>query len=115
MAWEFLRDQFGRPVNIMDGATNSPFRAVLNRVFVARLALGCIFVFASIDKILKPAAFANIIHHYQILPDMFINAVSIVLPWLEPLLGLLPIFGLRLPGSVVLSNLLPAVFFGLLI
>ena len=38
-----------------------------------RLLLGVIFVYASFDKILRPAAFAEIIYNYQILPDPLIN------------------------------------------
>jgi uncharacterized membrane protein YphA (DoxX/SURF4 family) len=62
-----------------------------------RLFLGAIFVYASFDKILRPAAFAEIIYNYQILPDPLINIASIFLPWLELLLGLLLIFAFWLP------------------
>jgi uncharacterized membrane protein YphA (DoxX/SURF4 family) len=73
--------------------------------FIAlRLFLGLVFVYASFDKILRPAAFAEIIYNYQILPEALINFTSIFLPWLELHLGLLLILGFWLPGAVLISN-----------
>lgn len=83
--------------------------------FWARLALGLIFIYASIDKIYHPAEFAQVIYNYQILPDTLINMAAIILPWLELLLGILLILGLWLPGAIVLSNLLLLTFFGTLV
>jgi len=81
----------------------------------ARFFLGFIFVYASIDKILHPAAFAETIHNYQILPDSLINVTAIVLPWLEFLLGTLLIVGLWMPGAVFTCNALLLVFFATLV
>lgn len=53
----------------------------------ARLILGGVFVFASFDKILHPASFAEAVYRYQILPDGLINLTAIVLPWLELIVG----------------------------
>ena len=83
-----------------------------NRLFLlGRLALGFIFIFASIDKILNPAAFSEVIANYQLLPDQAINVMAIVLPWLELILGALLVAGLWLPGVVALATLLLVVFF----
>jgi len=75
-----------------------------------RLLLGAIFIAASIDKIVHPAEFAKIVQNYQILPDSLINIVSIMLPWLEVLLGAFIVYGWWLPGATVLACLLLAVF-----
>jgi uncharacterized membrane protein YphA (DoxX/SURF4 family) len=80
-----------------------------------RLFLGVIFVYASLDKILHPAVFAEIIYNYQVLPEALINFTSIFLPWLELLLGLLLIFGFWLPGAVLIASSLFLVFFATLI
>ena len=80
--------------------------------FWGRLLLGAIFILASVDKTLHPAAFANIIYNYQIVPDEAVNLTAIMLPWIELLLGLLLMLGLWIPGAVVLSNLLLLTFFG---
>jgi hypothetical protein len=80
-----------------------------------RLLLGGVFVWASTYKILHPAAFASVIANYQLLPDVLVNGYAVTLPWLELLLGFFLIFGLWLPGAVVLSNLLLVVFSGALV
>jgi len=81
---------------------------------VARLALGVIFLAASLDKIIHPQAFSEMIYNYQLLPDKVINLAALILPWIELVLGLLLILGRALPGAVVLSNLLLLAFFGAL-
>ncbi len=75
-----------------------------------RLLLGAIFIAASIDKIAHPAKFAEIVQNYQILPDYMVNIASIVLPWLEALLGALILFGWWLPGATAIASLLLVVF-----
>jgi uncharacterized membrane protein YphA (DoxX/SURF4 family) len=77
----------------------------------ARIMLGIVFIYASYDKILHPAAFAKIIYNYQILPDELINLSAILLPWLELAIGSLLIIGIWLPGSVFVGNILLIIFF----
>ena len=91
-------------------------RAWKEGLFIAvRLILGCVFLYASLDKILHPAAFAKAIYNYQILPDALINLTAIILPWLEVLLGIFLILGGWFPGAIFLTNFLLAVFFGALV
>jgi uncharacterized membrane protein YphA (DoxX/SURF4 family) len=84
-------------------------------ILATRLILGGVFVFASIDKILHPAAFAEAVYNYQILPDSLINLAAIVLPWLELVIGSLLIIGVWMPGTVIISNLLLLTFIGVLV
>jgi len=84
-------------------------------LFWVRLLVGAIFLAASIDKILDPGAFAQVVYNYQILPDSLINVTAIVLPSLELVLGSLLILGRWLPGTVVLANLLFLAFFSSLL
>jgi len=92
--------------------TKWPFRVLYT---VARLILGGVFIYASIDKILHPAAFAEAVYNYQVLPDGFINLVAIVLPWLEFFLGTFLIIGFWMPGTAIISNLLLMTFMGALV
>lgn len=80
-----------------------------------RLILALIFLYASADKILHPASFANMIYNCQILPGGLINATAIVLPWLELFLGILLLIGVWQPGAVLGVNVLLVVFFGALV
>jgi rhodanese-related sulfurtransferase len=82
---------------------------------VARLIMAGIFVYASLDKIAHPAAFANDVYNYQILPDTFVNLTALVLPWLELFLGLCLLAGIWLPGAVLTANGLLVVFLAALV
>ena len=82
---------------------------------IARLILGVIFIYASIDKIIHPAAFAEAIYNYQILPDSLINLTAIVLPWLELILGFFLIIGLFRAGSACMVTVLLVIFLGAMV
>jgi hypothetical protein len=77
-----------------------------------RLFLGFAFLYASVDKIHHPAAFAEIIYNYRILPECLIPWVAIILPWVELLLGCFLILRIWLPGGSFLSTLLLLIFLG---
>jgi uncharacterized membrane protein YphA (DoxX/SURF4 family) len=80
-----------------------------------RLVVAAIFVYASADKILHPAAFAKMVYNYQILPGGLINATAIILPWLELFLGILLLLGVWQPGAVLAANALLVAFFAALV
>lgn len=52
-----------------------------------RVLLGIVFIVASLDKIVDPMAFAEIVKNYQILPETMIGPVAFFLPWLEFVCG----------------------------
>jgi len=60
-----------------------------------RLIIGAIFVYASIDKISNPEAFARIIYNYRLVAPAFINIMAIILPWLEFITGACLILGIK--------------------
>ena len=72
----------------------------------ARLILGAVFIYASLDKIAHPAAFAKDVYNYQILPDALISLTAIGLPWLELIIGAFLLIGLFREGSVSIVTLL---------
>lgn len=74
---------------------------------IVRLIAGGFFVYASLDKIIHPEAFAKIVHNYRILPGGLINIFAIVLPWVELFCGMALMLGTRVKGaSAILSALL---------
>lgn len=82
-----------------------PKREILQ--IVARLVLGGVFIYASIDKIAFPAEFANIIKSYNILPIFLIKPIAIFLPWVELIFGIFLIIGLFIKESaIILTSLL---------
>lgn len=81
----------------------------------ARLILGVVFIYASIDKIIHPADFAKAVYNYQILPGFLVSLAAIILPWLELVLGLFLIIGVFREGSVCMVTALLVVFSGAMI
>ena len=82
--------------------------------FVLRIVLGCVFIYASLDKIRNPGLFAEAVYNYQLLPDVTVNLVAISLPWLELLSGSLLVLGLWMEGSILILSGLMVVFIGAL-
>jgi putative oxidoreductase len=79
-------------------------------LFFARCVLGLVFVFASIEKIASPEAFAISVEAYRILPLSIINLFALLVPWLELLCGLFLIAGYHVRGSSLVATLLLAGF-----
>jgi len=73
----------------------------------ARLILGSIFIYASIDKIAFPEEFAKIVQSYNILPDFLVKITALVLPWIELFFGIFLVIGLFVKKSaIILTSLL---------
>ncbi|MGD8878537.1 MAG: MauE/DoxX family redox-associated membrane protein [Syntrophobacterales bacterium] len=81
---------------------------------VLRIVLGSVFIYASLDKIRHPDLFAEAVYNYQLLPDVTVNLVAILLPWLELLSGSLLVLGLWMEGSILILSGLMVVFIGAL-
>ena len=76
-----------------------------------RLFLAAIFIYAAVQKIGKPLAFADEIHSYSVVDygaPLYIMAV--VLPWLELLCGLSLVTGVFVRGSALILLALNAMF-----
>jgi uncharacterized membrane protein YphA (DoxX/SURF4 family) len=77
------------------------------------ILLGAVFVYASLDKIAKPAEFARIVYHYQLIgPSAAIgplpaNLLAVTLPWIEAVAGILLIAGVwRREAALVVAAML---------
>ena len=79
-------------------------------IIIIRVILGCIFFYASYDKILDPGKFARGIANYHIVPFGLENSIAIILPWLELLIGFGLIAGIMVDGSAVISGGLLMIF-----
>jgi putative oxidoreductase len=80
-------------------------------LLVFRLFLAAIFIYAAVQKIGKPLAFADEIRSYSVIdygPPLYIMAV--VLPWLELVCGLSLATGLFVRGSALILLGLSAMF-----
>jgi putative oxidoreductase len=77
---------------------------------VLRLLLGGFFVYASLDKIASPAAFARIVYQWQVSGPLASNLVAVTLPWIELVAGALLIAGVWRREAALVIALLLAVF-----
>jgi uncharacterized membrane protein YphA (DoxX/SURF4 family) len=75
-----------------------------------RVALGLVFIIASVDKIQNPDDFATAIANYRLLPYEFINGAAIVLPWLEFITGSLLLLGIWTKANALLTSSMLLVF-----
>lgn len=77
---------------------------------LARVVVGGIFIYASLDKIANPAEFARIVYNYHLAPGDLVNLVAIILPWLELICGLSVIAGYYKDGSILIINFMMVIF-----
>ncbi|HEX9186000.1 MAG TPA: MauE/DoxX family redox-associated membrane protein [Vicinamibacteria bacterium] len=75
-----------------------------------RLLLGGFFVYASLDKIWSPAAFAKIVYQWQVVGPVASNLVAVTLPWVELVAGLLLIAGVWKREAALVVALMLIVF-----
>lgn len=91
---------------------NSSYRFFYHLI---RLVLGGVFIYASLDKILNPGAFAQAVFNYQVLPGELINPTALILPWLEFILGVCLLFNRWMQGASSLVAVLMTFFMGLIL
>lgn len=75
-----------------------------------RLLLGAVFVYASLDKIWSPDAFAKIVYQWQVVGPVPSNLVAVTLPWVELVAGLLLVAGVWKRESALVIALMLVVF-----
>ena len=93
------------PSGGMQGILNMNFIRSLNLPLIFRIILGIIFIYASYDKILDPAAFSKNIHNFHTTDNLVWveNLVALILPWLELIVGVFLIFGVFLEGATSIT------------
>ena len=79
-------------------------------ILFLRYALGVLFIYASLDKILHPLEFARAVENYRLLPPVLVNLMGVVLPWIEVICGLALISGVCSDGAVLIISFLLVIF-----
>ncbi len=75
-----------------------------------RWIVGLAFVVASLHKIVHPAEFAQIVYSYGLFPDLTINLIAIVMPFVEFTTGLALMAGIYPRAAAAIVNGLLVVF-----
>jgi uncharacterized membrane protein YphA (DoxX/SURF4 family) len=79
---------------------NIPKNEYIN--LVIRIIVGFIFILTGISKIVDPALFAREISNYDMMYLPLINLMAITLPWVELVVGILFILGVRVKANIIL-------------
>jgi uncharacterized membrane protein YphA (DoxX/SURF4 family) len=96
----------------MAASRPSPERPLTYRIVLRAvgIAVGATFVYASLDKIAHPDRFADVIHDYQMLPVVFVNAWALAMPWVEMTTGAILILGLWRRAGGLLATAMTVAF-----
>jgi putative oxidoreductase len=79
-------------------------------VLACRLAAGATFVYASLDKIAHPAAFAQAVANYRLVPGLLLHPFALLLPWAEAVAGVALALGLLRRGAALLAGGMTVMF-----
>lgn len=82
-------------------------------LFVFRLVVGGVFIWAGALKIAEPLDFAQSIENYRAFPHSLVFLIAIVLPWVEFMSGAGLIVGVFKKSCALVVSLLLAGFIGL--
>jgi uncharacterized membrane protein YphA (DoxX/SURF4 family) len=79
-------------------------------LFLFRIIVGFVFIYAGILKISDPAGFSDAISNYDLLPLSFVNFFAITLPWIEVVAGLFLFFGISVKENSIIISVMLIVF-----
>jgi putative oxidoreductase len=79
-------------------------------ILISRLVVGFIFITYGTGKIVSPDKFASEIANYALFPEFSLNIIALILPWIELVVGLLLILGLRIKSGSAISGVLMLLF-----
>ena len=75
-----------------------------------QIALGLFFVVAALPKIADPPGFAHMVYNHKMVPGPLVNAMALVLPWAELLMGVALVAGIWRRTAAALVGVLLVVF-----
>ncbi|MHB8094551.1 MAG: MauE/DoxX family redox-associated membrane protein [Candidatus Aminicenantales bacterium] len=83
-------------------------------LFIFRLLVGGLFIYAGVLKVAEPVDFARNISNYRLVPHVIAFFTALVLPWIEILAGALLVLGVfRRTNALLIAAML--VFFIVLV
>ncbi len=79
-------------------------------LFLLRILLGLIFIYAGAEKISDSAGFSTSIANYRLLPIFMINFFAITIPWIEIVAGSMLILGISVKENAAIITAMLSVF-----
>ncbi len=77
---------------------------------LSRWAVGIVFIYASLDKLIHPEAFAQAIANYRMVPLALLHPFAWFLPVLEVVAGIALVVGWQRRGAALLSAAMTVMF-----
>jgi uncharacterized membrane protein YphA (DoxX/SURF4 family) len=71
---------------------------------ILRVAVGLVFLIAGLGKAADPASFAREMQNYQIIPFALINIMALIMPWIEIIVGIFLIAGVRIKANAAIAS-----------
>ncbi len=84
-------------------ANNGPIGWI---VLACRLIVGATFLYASLDKLAHPVAFAQSVHNYHLVPLALLHPFALLLPAVEATIGVALLVGFWRRGAALLGAVL---------
>jgi uncharacterized membrane protein YphA (DoxX/SURF4 family) len=87
-------------------------------LLLARLVIAFEFIRLGIAKVGDPVTFLKLMRQYQVLPEdpaIYMNALAVILPWVEILCGVALLLGIMVRGAGLISAGMLAAFTPLII
>ena len=89
------------------GAASTRDAALAGSAILARLFLGCVYVYMGLSKALHPVDFLKLLRQYDLVGSyLLLNTIASALPWFEIVCGLLLIGGIAVRGTALISILM---------
>ncbi|MGB0679039.1 MAG: MauE/DoxX family redox-associated membrane protein [Polyangiales bacterium] len=88
----------------------NPARLRWALTWLCRLAVALVFIFAAVPKLLDPAAFAQSIDNYRLLPSAWAPYIALWVPPLELVIAAALLVGIGERGAASIAGLMLVVF-----
>lgn len=101
-------DAFSIPVDLMvrERSVATPLWRTMT-AWVCALGVAGVFLYAGFEKIVEPRQFVIAISNYRIVPERGLNALALILPWLECLAAIALILPTtRRAGAILICGML---------
>ncbi len=85
-------------------ANNTAYGNIITTVL--RIAMGLLFIYSGLFKVLDPENFGKVISLYDISPEILVPYAAVIFPFIELIIGLLLLFGFKIKASSFLSIIL---------
>jgi len=79
-------------------------------IFIARIALGCLFIYSSLPKIRQPYDFLSSVYEYELVGPKLGMFVAMTMPWLELFTGVCLVGGIFISGALLTTIAMGATF-----